>query len=97
MLVAFSFGNCRFGDPSDTIFTVPGLFRKPAKPSLSCFCTAIALSIGLTIQFGVGIMRDIRAGGHPPNFLTLAAYWLIWNVLPLAIFGVGMLLRKQRR
>jgi hypothetical protein len=97
MLVAFSFGNCRFGDPPDTIFTVPGLFRKPAKPSVSCFGTAIVLGIGLTIQFAVGIMRDIRVSGHPPNFLTLAVYWLIWNLLPLAIFGVGMLLRKQRR
>ena len=97
MMVAFSFGNCRFGDPADTIFTVPGLFRKPAKPSVSCFGTAIVLSFGLTIQFAVGAMRDIRVSGHPPNFLTLAVYWIIWNPLPLAIFGVGMLLRKQRR
>ena len=97
MLVAFSFGNCRFGDPPDTIFTVPGLFRKPAKPSMSCFGTALVLSIGLTIQFAVGIMRDIRVSGYPPNFLTLAVWWLIWDLLPLAIVGVGILLRKQQR
>ena len=83
--------------PADTIFTMPGLFRKPAKPSVSCFGTAIVLSIGLTIQFALGLIRDIRISGHPPNFLTLAVYWLVWNLLPVAIFGVGMLLRKQRR
>ena len=56
---------------------------------------AIVLAIGLTIQFIQGVLRDFYANGDRPNFLTLPLYWLIWNLLPLTLFGIGKLLQKQ--
>jgi hypothetical protein len=73
------------------------LFRKPAKASKSMLVFAIVLAIGLTIQFIQGVLRDFYANGDHPNFLTLPLYWLIWNLLPLTLFGIGKLLQKQGR
>ena len=76
---------------------VPGFFRKPVKPSTSSFSIAIVLSIGLTMQFAIGVAHDAYATGHHPNFLTLPLFWLMWNLLPLTFFAIGKLLKKQGR
>ena len=51
----------------------------------------------MTIQFVIGVLRGFYVNGHPPNFLMLPLYWLIWNLLPFAILCVGRLLRSQGR
>ncbi len=76
---------------------MPGLFRKPVKPSKSMFVFAVVLAIGLSFEFARGVWLDINVNGRHVNFVVLPEYLLLWNLLPLTIFGVGKLLQKQGR
>jgi hypothetical protein len=75
---------------------VPGLFRKPAKPSESIIAVAGILAIGLTLEFGHGVWLDSLNGRHI-NFAVLPLYWFIWNLFPLMLFAIGKLLQRQGR
>ena len=76
---------------------MPGLFRTPAKPSKSMFAVAVVLAIGLTFEFAQGVWLDINVSGRHVNFVTLPLFLLLWNLLPLTIFGIGKFLQKQGR
>jgi hypothetical protein len=76
---------------------MPGLFRKPVKPSKSMFALAVVIAVGLSFEFVQGVWLEVNVNGRHVNFLTLPLYWLLWNVLPLTFFGIGKLLQKQGR
>ena len=78
-------------------FLVPGLFRKAVKPSESMLAWALVFAVGMNLEFAHGVWLNVYVNDHRPNFLTLPLCWLLWNLLPLTIFGIGRLLRKQGR
>jgi hypothetical protein len=74
---------------------VPGLFRKAVKPSKSMVAFALVIAVGLNLEFIHTVWLDAFVNDHRVNFATLPLYWLLWNLFPLTIFGIGRLLRKQ--
>jgi len=76
---------------------VPGLFRKAVKPSKSMVAFALAIAVASNLEFIHTVWLDVYVNGHRVNFATLPLYWLLWNLLPLTIFGIGRRLRKQGR
>jgi len=61
------------------------------------FSLALALAVGLTIEFVHLVLLDVYVNGRRANLATLPLYWLLWNVFPIAIFGISKLLEKQGR
>jgi hypothetical protein len=58
---------------------------------------ALVFAVGMNLEFIHTVWRDIYVNYHRPAFITLPLYWLLWNVLPLTLFGLARLLRKQGR
>ena len=76
---------------------MPGLFRKPSKPSQSVLGCALVLAIGLTIEFLQRVWLDFNVNQHHVKIATLPLYWMLWNLLPLTLFGIGKVLQRQGR
>ncbi len=74
---------------------MPGLFRKSVKPSKSIFAFALVVAVGLNLEFIHAVWLDVYVNGHHAKFPTLLLYWLLWNVFPFTIFGIGKLLHKE--
>jgi hypothetical protein len=53
--------------------------------------------MGMTIEFALSIWHDIYMNGNRVSLVTLPLYGLLWNVLPLIVFGIGKFLQKQGR
>jgi len=58
---------------------------------------ALVVAVGLNLEFVYTVWLDVYVNDHRANFATLPPYWLLWNLLPLTIFGIGRLLRQQGR
>jgi hypothetical protein len=58
---------------------------------------AVIIAVGLNLEFIHTMWRGAYVNDHRVNFATLPLYWLLWNLLPLTICGIGRLLRKQGR
>jgi hypothetical protein len=56
---------------------------------------ALVVAVGLNLELVRRVWLDVYVNGHRANFATLPLYCLFWNLLPLTIFGIGRLLRKQ--
>jgi hypothetical protein len=76
---------------------VPGFFRRPVKPSTAAFAFAVAFSVGVTIQFILGVLRDVYVNGNRVNLIALPFYWVLWNLFPLVIFVISGLLQRRGR
>jgi hypothetical protein len=51
------------------------------------------MSVGLSAEFFLGASR---ASVHT-NGVSSFFYWLLWMLLPIVLFAVGVLLKKQGR
>ena len=67
--------------------------RKSIKSSESTFLAASLLAVGLSIEFFVSASRS---SAHV-NYASLALFWVLWMLLPIVIFIISALLKKQGR
>jgi len=59
------------------------------------FIFAVMAAAGFNFEFLRTVWLDVYVSEHRLNLATLPLYWLLWNLLPLTIFGVSRLLHKQ--
>jgi hypothetical protein len=71
---------------------------KPLKQSRAVFLRALFLGFGVQVEFFRLVFRDVEANGsHGAKFFALPLYWLLWNALPVILFAISSLLKKQGR
>jgi hypothetical protein len=67
--------------------------RKAVKASKSLFWFAFLTAVGMSIQFFLTI-RKTPESVHPASLLF---YWCLWLLLPITLFGISALLKKDGR
>jgi hypothetical protein len=67
--------------------------RTTVKPSKSLFWFALVMAVGLSAQFFAIVLRR-----HEYNhLLSLLFTWLLWLLLPITLFAIGALLKRNGR
>ena len=67
--------------------------RKSIKSSESTFLVASLLAVGLSVEFFVSPLRSSTR----VNYASLFLFWLLWMLLPILMFIISALLKKQGR
>jgi hypothetical protein len=67
--------------------------RKGVKASKSLFWFALLTAVGMSIQFFLTVW-NIPESVRPASLLF---YWCLWLLLPITLFGISALLKKDGR